>query len=137
MLHTRSKCGFVNVDTKMIKHFDGSTNQIIFLFVFFIYLFFLQIIMSSTAHLISLIAITVVGVTSAWRPCPELSPLLKFPCRCNVETQATDKEHLEVSIDCDGVVFNEDQPQFPYNAPIVSFWQRDSGQQRLSLQVGS
>lgn len=82
-----------------------------------------------------LIAIVLVSQTKAWRPCPELSPLLKFPCRCNVEAQSTDKEHLEVSIDCDGVVFNEDQPQFPYGAPIVSYWQRDSGQQRLTLQV--
>lgn len=72
---------------------------------------------------------------NAWRPCPELSPLLKFPCRCNLETQPSNPENLEVSIDCDGVVFNEDGPQFPYGTPVVTYWQRESGQQKLTLQV--
>lgn len=91
--------------------------------------------MSSTLCQILTIVISLAVTIYAWRPCQEISPLLKFPCRYNVETQSTDKEQLEVNIDCDNVVFNEDQPQFPFAAPIVSYFQRDSGQQRLNLQV--
>lgn len=76
-----------------------------------------------------------VKTTTAWRSCSELSPLLKFPCRCHVESQVLDNKHIEVRVDCDGIVFNEDQPQFPQEAPIISYRQRNSGQQSLSLQV--
>lgn len=85
--------------------------------------------------LIFLCTIWLIKANTIYRPCPELSPLLKFPCKCSLETLASDPEHLEVSIDCNGVVFNEDGPQLPYGAPIVSYLQRNSGQQKLSLQV--
>lgn len=93
---------------------------------------------ATTPHRIFTIVLLVLcsfSTIDAWRPCPELSPLLKFPCRCNLETQSTNPENLEVSIDCDGVVFNEDGPQFPYGTPVVTYFQRNSGQQKLTLQV--
>lgn len=106
------------------------------MYVYFIphfFVFSFQIMSSPTLY--TIFFVTWASSIAAWRPCPELSPLLKFPCKCNLETQSSNPDHLELSIDCDGIVFNDDQPQFPYGAPIISYTQRNSGQQKLSLQV--
>uniref|UniRef100_A0A1B0A582 LRRCT domain-containing protein n=1 Tax=Glossina pallidipes TaxID=7398 RepID=A0A1B0A582_GLOPL len=70
----------------------------------------------------------------AWRPCPELSPALRIPCRCNVVAFSTTGQLGAVAMDCDRVVFHGEAPQLPYGAPIVSYSQRYSGQQVLPSQ---
>ncbi|XP_065372418.1 protein artichoke [Calliphora vicina] len=70
----------------------------------------------------------------AWRPCPELSPALRLPCRCNVVAFGSTGQLGAVAMDCDRVVFHGEAPQLPYGAPIVSFSQRYSGQQVLPSQ---
>ncbi|XP_053947146.1 chaoptin [Anastrepha ludens] len=70
----------------------------------------------------------------AWRPCPELSPALRLPCRCNVVPFASTGQLGAVAMDCDRVVFHGEAPQLPYGAPIVSYSQRYSGQQVLPSQ---
>ncbi|KAM7363550.1 uncharacterized protein ACRADG_000411 isoform 2-T4 [Cochliomyia hominivorax] len=70
----------------------------------------------------------------AWRPCPELSPALRLPCRCNVVAFGSTGQLGAVAMDCDRVVFHGEAPQLPYGAPIVSFSQRFSGQQTLPSQ---
>ncbi|EDW84335.1 uncharacterized protein Dwil_GK13202 [Drosophila willistoni] len=71
----------------------------------------------------------------AWRPCPELSPALRLPCRCNVVPFAATGQLGAVAMDCDRVVFHGDAPQLPYGAPIVAYTQRYSGQQVLPAQT--
>ncbi|XP_030370397.1 protein artichoke [Scaptodrosophila lebanonensis] len=71
----------------------------------------------------------------AWRPCPELSPALRLPCRCNVVPFASTGQLGAVAMDCDRVVFHGDAPQLPYGAPIVAYTQRHSGQQVLPAQT--
>ncbi|EDW53445.1 GM12844 [Drosophila sechellia] len=71
----------------------------------------------------------------AWRPCPELSPALRLPCRCNVVPFAATGQLGAVAMDCDRVVFHGDAPQLPYGAPIVAYTQRHSGQQVLPAQT--
>ncbi|KAH8294122.1 hypothetical protein KR054_008657 [Drosophila jambulina] len=73
--------------------------------------------------------------TLAWRPCPELSPALRLPCRCNVVPFAATGQLGAVAMDCDRVVFHGDAPQLPYGAPIVAYTQRHSGQQVLPAQT--
>ncbi|BFF92260.1 protein artichoke [Drosophila madeirensis] len=73
--------------------------------------------------------------SAAWRPCPELSPALRLPCRCNVVPFAATGQLGAVAMDCDRVVFHGDAPQLPYGAPIVSYTQRYSGQQVLPAQA--
>lgn len=70
-----------------------------------------------------------------WRPCPELSTSLRFPCRCKVEPFGPKLQLGAVSMDCDGVVFQTESPILPTGAPIISFSQRYSGQQVLPTQV--
>lgn len=38
-------------------------------------------------------------------------------------------------MDCDNVVFSNDAPTFPTGAPIISYTQRNSGQQAIPTQV--
>ncbi|KPU80609.1 uncharacterized protein Dana_GF18811, isoform B [Drosophila ananassae] len=71
----------------------------------------------------------------AWRPCPELSPALRLPCRCNVVPFAATGQLGAVAMDCDRVVFHGDAPQLPYGAPIVAYTQRHAGQQVLPSQT--
>ncbi|EDV94639.1 protein artichoke [Drosophila grimshawi] len=73
--------------------------------------------------------------SEAWRPCPELSPALRLPCRCNVVPFAATGQLGAVAMDCDHVVFHGDAPQLPYGAPIVVYTQRHSGQQTLPAQT--
>lgn len=70
-----------------------------------------------------------------WRPCPELSTSLRFPCRCKVEPFGPKLQLGAVSMDCDNVVFQTESPVLPTGAPIISFSQRYSGQQVLPTQV--
>lgn len=70
-----------------------------------------------------------------WRPCPELSTSLRFPCRCKVEPFGPKLQLGAVSMDCDNVVFQTESPILPTGAPIISFSQRYSGQQVLPTQV--
>lgn len=71
----------------------------------------------------------------AWRPCPELSAALRFPCRCKVEPFGPKLQLGAVAMDCDYVVFQTEGPTMPTGAPIISFSQRYSGQQVLPTQV--
>ncbi|EDW16908.2 protein artichoke [Drosophila mojavensis] len=73
--------------------------------------------------------------SEAWRPCPELSPALRLPCRCNVVPFAATGQLGAVAMDCDRVVFHSDAPQLPYGAPIVAYTQRHSGQQTMPAQT--
>ncbi|XP_058975198.1 protein artichoke-like [Musca domestica] len=70
----------------------------------------------------------------AWRPCVELSPALRLPCRCNVVAFGSTGQLGAVAMDCDRAVFHGEAPQLPYGAPIVSYSQRYSGQQILPAQ---
>lgn len=71
----------------------------------------------------------------SWRPCPELSSSLQFPCRCRVEPFTLKPQLGAVSVDCDYVVFQTESPILPSGAPIISYSQRYSGQQILPTQV--
>lgn len=73
-------------------------------------------------------------IVNGWRPCPELSPALRFPCRCNVEPFGPRGQLGAVAMDCDRVVFQGDIPPLPAGAPIIAYSQRYSGQQGLSNQ---
>lgn len=75
------------------------------------------------------------GTGLQWRPCPELSTSLRFPCRCKVEPFGPKSQSGAVSMDCDNVVFQTESPILPNGAPIISFSQRYSGQQVLPTQV--
>ncbi|XP_016980214.1 LOW QUALITY PROTEIN: protein artichoke [Drosophila rhopaloa] len=88
---------------------------------------FLLVLLICTSHLAHQIL--------AWRPCPELSPALRLPCRCNVVPFAATGQLGAVAMDCDRVVFHGDAPQLPYGAPIVAYTQRHSGQQVLPAQT--
>lgn len=72
---------------------------------------------------------------NAWRPCPELSPALRFPCRCKVEPFGPKLQLGAVAMDCDYVVFQTEGPTIPTGAPIITYSQRYSGQQVLPTQV--
>lgn len=76
-----------------------------------------------------------IGSATQWRPCPELSSSLRFPCRCKVEPFGPQLQLGAVSMDCDYVVFQTESPILPNGAPIISFSQRYSGQQVLPTQV--
>ena len=74
-------------------------------------------------------------VSAAWRPCPELSPALRLPCRCQLESFGVDQQKSSVGMDCDRIVFTSETAQIPLGAPITSFSQRHAGQQALPTQV--
>lgn len=75
------------------------------------------------------------ATANTWRPCPELSAALRFPCRCKVEPFGPKLQLGAVAMDCDYVVFHADGPSLPTSAPIISYSQRYSGQQTLPNQV--
>ncbi|CAO1431011.1 unnamed protein product [Diamesa serratosioi] len=76
-------------------------------------------------------------VSAAWRPCPELSPALRLPCRCQLESFGVDQQKTSVGMDCDRIVFTSETAQIPMGAPITSFSQRHAGQQALPTQTFS
>jgi hypothetical protein len=72
---------------------------------------------------------------SGWMACPELSPALRLPCKCQMEQISVNGQSTSVGMDCDHIVFTSDTPQIPLGAPITTFSQRYSGQQSLPTQV--
>lgn len=72
---------------------------------------------------------------SGWMACPELSPALRLPCRCQMEQISVNGQSTSVGMDCDHIVFTSDTPQIPLGAPITTFSQRFAGQQSLPTQV--
>lgn len=72
---------------------------------------------------------------SGWMACPELSPALRLPCKCQMEQISVNGQPTSVGMDCDHIVFTSDTPQIPLGAPITTFSQRYSGQQALPTQV--
>lgn len=72
---------------------------------------------------------------SGWMACPELSPALRLPCKCQMEQISANGQANSVGMDCDHIVFTSDTPQIPSGAPITTFSQRYSGQQALPTQV--
>lgn len=91
----------------------------------FLLLFWLSILISNNVN----------ASTLSWQPCPELSSALRYPCRCKVEPFGPKSELGAVSMDCDNVVFHTESPILPNGAPIISFSQRNCGQQVLPTQV--
>lgn len=83
------------------------------------------------------LVILLVASAYGWRPCPELSTALRFPCRCKVEPFGPKLQLGAVAMDCDHVVFQTEGPTIPTGAPIISYSQRYSGQQVLPTQVMS
>lgn len=77
----------------------------------------------------------VAGNSLSWKPCPELSSALRYPCKCKVEPFGPKSQLGAVSMDCDHVVFHTESPVLPNGAPIISFSQRYCGQQVLPTQV--
>ncbi|XP_037911298.1 chaoptin isoform X1 [Hermetia illucens] len=82
-----------------------------------------------------LLLLVFASISNAWRPCQELSPALRFPCKCNVEPFGPNGQLGAVAMDCDQVVFHGEAPQLPVGAPIISYSQRFSGQQVLPAQA--
>lgn len=80
-----------------------------------------------------------IAIATAWRPCNELSPALRLPCRCKLQQVTTNSGAGlgAVLMDCDNVVFANDAPTFPNGAPIISYTQRNSGQQAIPTQVSN
>lgn len=72
---------------------------------------------------------------SGWMSCPELSPALRLPCKCQMDQTSVKGQPSSVAMDCDRIVFTSDTPQIPLGAPVTSFSQRNSGQQALPTQV--
>jgi hypothetical protein len=72
---------------------------------------------------------------TGWMACPELSPALRLPCKCQMEQISVNGQSTSVGMDCDHIVFTSDTPQIPLGAPITTFSQRYSGQQALPTQV--
>jgi hypothetical protein len=72
---------------------------------------------------------------SGWMACPELSPALRLPCKCQMEQISVSGQTSSIVMDCDHIVFTSDTPQIPLGAPITGFSQRFSGQQALPTQV--
>ncbi|XP_055700052.1 protein artichoke [Phlebotomus papatasi] len=86
-------------------------------------------------HLQQLVLVLATGFAAAWKPCPELSPALRFPCRCKLEPLGLNGALGAVAMDCDRVVFQGESPVLPVGAPIIAFSQRFSGQQALPSQA--
>lgn len=93
----------------------------------FLLLFWLNILIGNNVYASAL----------SWQPCPELSSALRYPCRCKVEPFGPKSELGAVSMDCDNVVFHTESPILPNGAPIISFSQRNCGQQVLPTQVNT
>lgn len=87
-----------------------------------------------TRKTIYLVLSCIMICVNGWRPCPELSPSLRFPCKCNVEPFGPKGQLGAVAMDCDYIVFQGDIPPLPAGAPIIAYSQRYTGQQGLSNQ---
>jgi hypothetical protein len=72
---------------------------------------------------------------SGWMACPELSPALRLPCKCQMEQISVNGQPSSVGMNCDHIVFTSDTAPIPFGAPITAFSQRHSGQQALPTQV--
>lgn len=82
---------------------------------------------------------SLVGGSPAWKPCAEIIPTLRLPCRCRAEqfgiVGGGGPTMLSVSMDCDRVVFQGDYPPIPHGTPVLTYTQRNSGQQFIPTQV--
>ncbi|GJQ82057.1 hypothetical protein Trydic_g6930 [Trypoxylus dichotomus] len=86
--------------------------------------------------LLILMSSTFVVGEDIFRPCPEISRELRFPCKCSLgPIEAALEGNPAISINCDRIVFAGDFPSIPYAAPIVSFRQRWAGYQALPTQL--
>ncbi|KAG5671694.1 hypothetical protein PVAND_001879 [Polypedilum vanderplanki] len=81
-----------------------------------------------------LIFINSVTTSSDWIACPELSPVLRLPCKCRIEQIAVNGQSTSIGMDCDRIIFTSESPQIPKGAPISTFTQRYSGQ-HLPIQT--
>ncbi|GAB0097744.1 uncharacterized protein DMENIID0001_134100 [Sergentomyia squamirostris] len=90
--------------------------------------------MSHLHHLVLLVT-SGLAIATEWKPCPELSPALRFPCRCRLEPLGLNGALSAVAMNCDRVVFQGESPPLPSGAPIIAFSQRFSGQQALPSQA--
>lgn len=91
---------------------------------------------NSSVWILLLVISSLVVSKDVFRPCPEISRELRFPCKCSLgPIEAALEGNPAISIDCDKIVFAGDFPTIPYGAPIVSFKQRWAGHQALPTQV--
>ena len=81
-----------------------------------------------------LLTIFIANAKSEWMACPELSPVLRIPCKCRVEQTAVIGQSTSIGMDCDRIIFTTETPNIPKGAPISAFSQRHSGQ-LLPVQV--
>ena len=84
---------------------------------------------------LSAIFFYLIAFVNAWRPCSELSPALRIPCKCQLEQFGVNGQTNSVGMDCDRVIFTSETPQIPAGAPITTYSQRHAGQQALPSQV--
>ena len=75
-----------------------------------------------------LLTIFIANAKSEWMACPELSPVLRIPCKCRVEQTAVIGQSTSIGMDCDRIIFTTETPNIPKGAPISAFSQRHSGQ---------
>lgn len=76
------------------------------------------------------------GQSANFVPCSEISPELRFPCKCAlgpVEKQLDGNPSL--SVNCDNTVFPYDAFVLPYGAPVTNFSQKWAGYQSLPNQL--
>lgn len=76
-----------------------------------------------------------IAFVSAWKPCSEISPSLRIPCRCEIDQFGLSPQKNSIKMDCDRIVFTSDTQHIPIGAPITAFSQRNAGQQALPTQV--
>lgn len=112
-------------------------NQTVDTFTLFIIYFLLSCRMNKQHLQLSAIFFYLVVFVNAsgWMACPELSPALRLPCKCQMEQISVNGQSGSVGMDCDRIVFTSDTPQIPSGAPISTFSQRYSGAQALPTQV--
>ncbi|CAH1727580.1 unnamed protein product [Chironomus riparius] len=75
-----------------------------------------------------LLTIFIANAKSEWMACPELSPVLRIPCKCRVEQTEVIGQSTSIGMDCDRIIFTTETPNIPKGAPISAFSQRHSGQ---------
>lgn len=85
------------------------------------------------SQLLTAVLLIIVNVRSEWIACPELSPVLRLPCKCRVEQIAVNGQSTSIGMDCD--FFTIDSPQIPKGAPISTFSQRYIGNNQKIIQV--
>jgi hypothetical protein len=77
----------------------------------------------------ALIFLTLFVLNECAIPCPELSSALRIPCLCRIEGKSY------IGVDCNQAVFTSEVPSIPYNAPVSTFSQRQSGLLSIPTQV--